>query len=311
MIGLAAAALATYAMWRVRRAYAEASSRSARVGPTCSAARPARTSPSDAPAPIGPPPPWPWRWPTVLGCAASPRSCSAASRHPTRRRRWCRRARRGSGGASDRAPVARTGPGVLGIRRDPRTTERHRPRGPTRCPRGARRPPRGPSSSQSLAVRFDGLVRAQAAAILLEDASAANSTASGSGGVGGDAEAEAVLVRLARSPHADARVAAHRALAASRSPEAVDPPGPRSRTRRIGTRPGGAHDGRRDPIEGVDELLAIVGGSGEVDGGRRGAMPVRRRARPPRSGTSRRSRPPGRWRADGSATRSTERGTPG
>ena len=158
----------------------------------------------------------------------------------------------------------------------------------------------------------DGLVRAQAAAILLEDASAAGSTASGSGGVGGDAEAEAVLVRLTRSPHADARVAAHRALAASRSPEAVDLARAALTDPAASVRAQAARTmAERDPIEGVDELLAIVGGGGEVmeAAGRRCA--VRRRARPPRSGTSRRSRPPERWRADGSATRSTERGTPG
>ena len=113
----------------------------------------------------------------------------------------------------------------------------------------------------------DGLVRAQAAAILLEDADAVSSASPGSGGIGGDSEAEAVLARLTRSPHADARVAAHRALAASRSPEAVELARAALTDPAASVRAEAARAmAERDPIEGVDELLAIIdgGGGGEV-----------------------------------------------
>jgi HEAT repeat protein len=111
----------------------------------------------------------------------------------------------------------------------------------------------------------DGLVRAQAAAILLEDADAASSASAGSGGREGDAEAEAVLARLTRSPHADARVAAHRALAASRSPEAVELARAALTDPAASVRAEAARAmAERDPIEGVDELLAIVDGGGDV-----------------------------------------------
>ena len=63
------------------------------------------------------------------------------------------------------------------------------------------------SRARTLLADADGLVRARAAGILLAE--------------GDDAEAEAVLTRLTRSPHADARVAAFRALAASRSAAAA------------------------------------------------------------------------------------------
>jgi hypothetical protein len=117
------------------------------------------------------------------------------------------------------------------------------------------------SRARALLSDPDGLVRAQAAAILLED----SVSSAPSGPVGMDAEAEAVVARLARSPHADARVAAHRALAASRSPEAAE------LTRAALTDPAAsvrAEAARtmaeRDPIGGVDELLAIVAGGGQV-----------------------------------------------
>jgi HEAT repeat protein len=55
----------------------------------------------------------------------------------------------------------------------------------------------------------DGLVRARAAAILLQDA-------------GPDQAAEAVLIRLLRSPHADARAAALDATAAGRTPGSIE-----------------------------------------------------------------------------------------
>ncbi|MGH2680234.1 MAG: Npt1/Npt2 family nucleotide transporter, partial [Actinomycetota bacterium] len=67
------------------------------------------------------------------------------------------------------------------------------------------------SRARSLLADPDGLVRARAAAMLLED-----------GGVGGDAEATAALATLTRSPHAEARAAAFRALAASPDPAAAD-----------------------------------------------------------------------------------------
>jgi HEAT repeat protein len=121
------------------------------------------------------------------------------------------------------------------------------------------------SRARALLSDPDGLVRAQAAGILLEDTDAGSSASPGSGGMEGDAEAEAVLVRLTRSPHADARVAAHRALAASRSPEAVELARAALTDPAASVRAEAARTmAERDPIEGVDELLAIVDGGGEV-----------------------------------------------
>jgi HEAT repeat protein len=119
------------------------------------------------------------------------------------------------------------------------------------------------SRARALLSDPDGLVRAQAAAILLEDS--VSSAPPGSSGMEGDPEAEAVLARLTRSPHADARVAAHRALAASRSPDAVELAraaltDPAASVRAEAARTMAA----RDPIDGVDELLTVVGGGGEV-----------------------------------------------
>ncbi|MCD6021041.1 MAG: hypothetical protein K0R20_751 [Actinomycetia bacterium] len=120
------------------------------------------------------------------------------------------------------------------------------------------------SRARGLLSDPDGLVRAQAAAILLEDAGAVSSAA-GPGGVEGAVEAEAVLVRLARSPHADARVAAHRALAASRSTEALELARAALTDPAASVRAEAARTmAERDPLEGVDELLAIVAGGGEV-----------------------------------------------
>jgi HEAT repeat protein len=121
------------------------------------------------------------------------------------------------------------------------------------------------SRARALLSDPDGLVRAQAAAILLEDAGAVSSASPGSGGMEGDAEAEAVLTRLTRSPHADARIAAHRALAASRSPEAVELARAALTDPAASVRAEAARTmAERDPIDGVDELLAIVDGGGEV-----------------------------------------------
>ncbi|MGH2640734.1 MAG: cyclic nucleotide-binding domain-containing protein, partial [Actinomycetota bacterium] len=121
------------------------------------------------------------------------------------------------------------------------------------------------SRARALLSDPDGIVRARAAAILLEDAGGGSSPAPRPGGAEGDAEAEAVLTLLTRSPHADARAAAQQGLAASRSSEAVE------LARAALTDPAGsvrAEAARalaaRDPIAGVDELLAIVAGGGEV-----------------------------------------------
>jgi HEAT repeat protein len=131
------------------------------------------------------------------------------------------------------------------------------------------------SRARALLSDPDGLVRAQAAAILLEDADAVSSASPGSGGMEGDAEAEAeaVLARLTRSPHADARVAALRALAASRNPEAVDLARAALTDPAASVRAEAARTmAERDPIQGVDELLAIVDGGGEVLEAAREAM---------------------------------------
>jgi HEAT repeat protein len=107
------------------------------------------------------------------------------------------------------------------------------------------------SRARTLLADADGLVRARAAGILLAD--------------GDDAEAEAALTRLTRSPHADARVAAFRALAASRSDAAADlarnglaDPAPSVRTEAARTLT------IVDPVGGVDELLAGIAVGGDV-----------------------------------------------
>ena len=116
------------------------------------------------------------------------------------------------------------------------------------------------SRARALLRDPDGLVRARAAGILLKDA-----PPEGSEGVGSDPEAETILARLARSPHAEARVAAIRALAWSRSPAAPelaraglsDPtPSVRAEAARTLT--------TLDPVGGVDDLLAAMAGGGEV-----------------------------------------------
>jgi CRP/FNR family cyclic AMP-dependent transcriptional regulator len=107
------------------------------------------------------------------------------------------------------------------------------------------------SRARTLLADADGLVRARAAGILLAD--------------GDDAEAEAALTRLTRSPHADARAAALRALAASRSAAAADlardalsDPAPTVRTEAARTMT------IVDPIGGVEELLASIAVGGDV-----------------------------------------------
>ena len=107
------------------------------------------------------------------------------------------------------------------------------------------------SRARTLLADADGLVRARAAGILLAE--------------GDDAEAEAALTRLTRSPHPDARVAAFRALAASRSSAAaglardgLSDPAPSVRTEAARTMT------IVDPIGGVDELLASIAVGGDV-----------------------------------------------
>ena len=116
------------------------------------------------------------------------------------------------------------------------------------------------SRARALLRDPDGLVRARAAGILLKDA-----PPEGPEGAGSDLEAETILARLARSPHAEARVAALQALASSRSPMAPDLaraglsdpiPSVRAEAARTLT--------TLDPIGGVDDLIAAMAGGGEV-----------------------------------------------
>jgi HEAT repeat protein len=125
------------------------------------------------------------------------------------------------------------------------------------------------SRARALLRDPDGLVRARAAGILLKDASTdqPQGTGENTGEVdrGDDPEAEGTLARLTRSPHAEARVAAFRALAASRSPTAFDlarkglsDPAPSVRTQAARTLT------TLDPIGGIDALLAALADGGAV-----------------------------------------------
>jgi HEAT repeat protein len=105
--------------------------------------------------------------------------------------------------------------------------------------------------ARALLADADGLVRARAAGILLAG--------------GEDPEAEAALARLTRSPHADARVAAFRELAASRSDAAAslaraalsDPaPSVRAEAARTMT--------VVDPVGGIESLLDAIAQGGDV-----------------------------------------------
>ena len=116
------------------------------------------------------------------------------------------------------------------------------------------------SRARALLDDPDGLVRAKAATILLEDADP-----EGGAGLGRDADAEATLARLTRSPHADTRAAAFRALATSRSPDVMDlaragiadpAPSVRAEAARAIT--------ELDPAAGVEELIASVAAGGDV-----------------------------------------------
>jgi HEAT repeat protein len=110
------------------------------------------------------------------------------------------------------------------------------------------------SRARALLSDPDGLVRARAAAMVLEDAR---------GTSGGDAEAEAVATTLTRSPHADARAAAIRALAAATGSRVMElaiagltDPAPSVRAEAARTLAGSE--------DGVEELVATVAGDGPV-----------------------------------------------
>ena len=116
------------------------------------------------------------------------------------------------------------------------------------------------SRARALLRDPDGLVRARAAGILLKDV-----PTDGPEDGAGDAEAETTLARLTRSPHAEARAAALRALAASRGPVATDmarhglsDPAPSVRTEAARTLT------ILDPVGGLDDLLEAIAGGGEV-----------------------------------------------
>ncbi len=105
--------------------------------------------------------------------------------------------------------------------------------------------------ARALLTDADGLVRARAAGILLAD--------------GEDPEAEAALTRLTRSPHADARVAAFRELAASRSDAAAS----LARTALSDPAPSVRAEAARtmtavDPVGGIDALLDAIARGGDV-----------------------------------------------
>jgi CRP/FNR family cyclic AMP-dependent transcriptional regulator len=136
------------------------------------------------------------------------------------------------------------------------------------------------SRARTLLADPDGLVRARAAGILLADATGDGAEdgpeKGGDEGPGDgpkseprrekvDAEAEATLARLTRSPHADARVAAFRALAASRSTDTMD----LARTGLSDPAPSVRAEASRtmvsvDPVGGIEELLAAIAGGGDV-----------------------------------------------
>ena len=231
-----------------------------------------------------------------------------ASRHPTRTAALIRgRARRRPRGPGDRAALPRPLGGVRGLRCDPRTADR--PRAEVRLAAlealGALRADR--SRARALLADPDGLVRARAAGHPPRGRRRGRSRGRGAGE--DDPEAEAALTRLTRSPHAEARVAAFRALAA-RGPRRMDlardgARGPHS----VGASRGGAHDDRAwirsagskcssprsigggDVLEAADEAMAARR--------RVRRRPVRRLAEPRRTAPS---------RAAGSATRSRRTG---
>jgi HEAT repeat protein len=132
------------------------------------------------------------------------------------------------------------------------------------------------SRARTLLDDPDGLVRARAAGILLADArddgpddqpeeGPKNGSRGEPKGERGDAEAEATLAKLTRSPHAEARVAAFRGLAASRSTAAAD----LARTGLSDPAPSVRAEAARtlisvDPVGGIEELIAAIAVGGAV-----------------------------------------------
>jgi HEAT repeat protein len=128
------------------------------------------------------------------------------------------------------------------------------------------------SRARTLLGDPDGLVRACAAGILLADVREDGSDERPEAGPKnqpkderGDAEAEATLATLTRSPHVEARVAAFRGLAASRSSAAKDlarnglsDPAPSVRLEASRTMMS------VDPVGGIEELLAAIAAGGAV-----------------------------------------------
>jgi HEAT repeat protein len=155
------------------------------------------------------------------------------------------------------------------------------------------------SRARALLADPDGLVRARAAGILLDEARGGgpgneprdrpeNEPENEAENEKGDPEAEATLATLTRSPHAEARAAAFRALAASRGAAALDlardglsDPAASVRIEAARTMTG------VDPVGGVEELIAaIAGGAGVLEAAdeaisvspERASEPVRRLA---------------------------------
>jgi hypothetical protein len=130
------------------------------------------------------------------------------------------------------------------------------------------------SRARTLLADPDGLVRARAAGILLDHARAwrqrdeptGEPKDEPKGEEEDDDEAEATLAKLTRSPHAEARVAAFRGLAASRSAAAAD-------LARVGLSdpaPSVRAEASRtmisvDPVGGIEELLAAIAGGGGLE----------------------------------------------
>ena len=126
------------------------------------------------------------------------------------------------------------------------------------------------SRARTLLADPDGLVRARAAGLLLADARGEEGPREGredghEDDDQGDAEAEAILARLTRSPHAEARAAAFRALAASRSATAAalaraGLSDPASSVRAEASRTLISVD----PVGGIEELIDAIARGGDV-----------------------------------------------
>jgi hypothetical protein len=122
------------------------------------------------------------------------------------------------------------------------------------------------SRARTLLTDPDGLVRARAAGLLLADERGEEEPREGrEDDDQGDAEAEATLARLTRSPHAEARAAAFRALAASRSTTAAalartGLSDPASSVRAEASRTMISVD----PVGGIEELIDAIASGGDV-----------------------------------------------